>query len=145
MKDCGLYIGFSADLKRRMSEHEAALSRSTAHRLPVVLAYYEAYRCRPDAEGRERFLKSGSGRTFLKKQMRYFFEEHPLRVGQGLAECPRAANSAFFTGLLPANFRRIENRNLEMLDHRIAGDQEPGLHRGPIVARREPVHFVEFV
>ena len=58
MKDCGLYIGFSADLKRRMSEHEAALSRSTAHRLPVVLAYYEAYRCRPDAEGRERFLKS---------------------------------------------------------------------------------------
>jgi putative endonuclease len=82
IKDQGIYIGFTTDLKRRMAEHNDGLSQSTAHRRPVLLAYYEAYYCRPDAEGRERFLKSGSGRTFLKKQMRHFFDEHPLRVNQ---------------------------------------------------------------
>jgi hypothetical protein len=35
---------------------------------------------RKDAETRERFLKSGSGRTYLKKQMREFFRTHPLRT-----------------------------------------------------------------
>ncbi len=45
----------------------------------MELAYYEAYRCQADAEGRERFLKSGSGRKFLKKQLRHYFAAHPLR------------------------------------------------------------------
>ncbi len=79
-KDRGLYIGFTSDLKKRFEEHEQGVSQATAHRRPWMLAYYEAYRYRKDAEGRERFLKSGSGRTFLKKQLRYFFEANPLRV-----------------------------------------------------------------
>jgi len=84
--DHGLYIGYSADLKRRFTEHEQGLSRSTAHRRPVELAYYEAYCCQADAEGRERFLKSGAGRNFLKKQLRHYFALHPLRTVETAAD-----------------------------------------------------------
>ena len=79
-KDHGLYIGFTTNLANRMREHEEGLSLSTTYRRPLILAYYEAYFYREDAETRERFLKSGAGRIFLKKQMRKFFLSHPLRT-----------------------------------------------------------------
>lgn len=77
--DQGLYIGFTSDLQRRIMEHNSGNSRATACRRPFMLAYYEAYVCEADALGRERFLKSGSGRTYLRKQMKAFFLSHPLR------------------------------------------------------------------
>lgn len=79
-KDHGLYIGYSSDIGRRFKQHVDGATISTAHRRPLMLAYYEAYACKQDAETRERFLKSGSGRTYLKKQMRTFFNIHPLRT-----------------------------------------------------------------
>ena len=44
------------------------------------LIYYEAYLEEEDALGREKFLKSGSGRRFLKKQLRHYLAKHPLRA-----------------------------------------------------------------
>ena len=79
-KDSGLYIGFTGDLHRRLEEHQSGLSAATRYRRPFILAYYEGYTVREDAQGRERFLKSGAGRTYLKKQLRCFFSEHPLRT-----------------------------------------------------------------
>ena len=60
--DSGLYIGYSTDLKKRLSEHMRGASFATKSRGPWKLIYYEAYTERKDAEGRERFLKSGAGR-----------------------------------------------------------------------------------
>ena len=60
--DSGFYIGFSTDLKRRLSEHTRGASFATKSRGPWKLIYYEAYTVREDAEGREKFLKSGAGR-----------------------------------------------------------------------------------
>ena len=60
--DSGFYIGFSTDLKRRLSEHKRRASFATKSRGPWKLIYYEAYTEREDAEGREKFLKSGAGR-----------------------------------------------------------------------------------
>ena len=79
LKDRGLYIGFTENMHRRWQEHEAGKAISTAYRRPFILAYFEAYAERIDAEGRERFLKSGAGRRYLKKQLRSFFDLHPLR------------------------------------------------------------------
>ena len=79
-KDHGLYIGYSSNLKARFKQHTNGEVRSTGHRRPILLAYYEAYVYQKDAETRERFLKSGSGRTYLKKQMRTFFDTHLLRT-----------------------------------------------------------------
>ncbi|MBU2037416.1 GIY-YIG nuclease family protein [Patescibacteria group bacterium] len=68
-KDSGWYLGYTNDLKNRFLEHSKGKVTSTKNRLPVKLIYYEAYINRIDAKKRECFLKSGSGRKFLKKQL----------------------------------------------------------------------------
>ncbi|MGB0582989.1 MAG: GIY-YIG nuclease family protein, partial [Limisphaerales bacterium] len=53
----GSYIGYTANLDRRLNEHIEGKSFATSFRGPWELIYYEAYRNREDAMGRERFLK----------------------------------------------------------------------------------------
>ena len=79
-KDNGFYIGFSTDLKRRLSEHKRGPPFATKSRGPWKLIYYEAYTQREDAEGRERFLKSGAGRRFLHTQLRHYLERFPVHA-----------------------------------------------------------------
>jgi putative endonuclease len=42
LKDDGLYIGCTKDLRTRMNEHASGSVESTGNRLPVKLVYYEA-------------------------------------------------------------------------------------------------------
>ena len=77
--DSGLYIGMTANLRRRFQEHQSGESRSTKGRRPWRLIYYEAYLDEEDAAGREIFLKSGTGRRFLDKQLRNHFARFPRR------------------------------------------------------------------
>ena len=72
-----LYIGMTSNLKRRLTEHQENRASATAQRGPWKLIYYEAYLMSGDAEGRERFLKSGAGHRFLDKQMKFYFVGHP--------------------------------------------------------------------
>jgi putative endonuclease len=74
MSDQGFYIGYSADLKKRIRDHMQGASVATKSRGPWKLIYYEAYIDRADAEGRERYLKSGSGRRFLRAQLRNYLK-----------------------------------------------------------------------
>jgi putative endonuclease len=71
-KDRGWYIGYTGNLKTRFEQHNNAKVTSTKNRLPIKLIYYESYIDRIDAKKRERFLKSGSGRRFLKKQLNHY-------------------------------------------------------------------------
>lgn len=57
LKDNRLYIGYSDDLKRRVQEHNSGKNKSTRHRKPFKLVYYEAYQSKLDAENRETNLK----------------------------------------------------------------------------------------
>jgi putative endonuclease len=75
--DHGLYIGYSADLRRRLSEHHAGNAFATSFRGPWILIYYEAYLDERDARRREEFLKSGAGRKFLRKQCQHHFATFP--------------------------------------------------------------------
>jgi putative endonuclease len=70
--DSSFYIGYSSNLKQRILQHRSGKSRATAHRGPWKLVYYEAYLDQADALGREKYLKSGAGRRFLKAQLRHF-------------------------------------------------------------------------
>jgi putative endonuclease len=63
------YIGYTNDLRKRYISHNKGENRATKNKKPWKLIYYEAYINRIDAKKRERFLKSGSGRKFLKKQL----------------------------------------------------------------------------
>ena len=68
--DKNWYIGYSTDLKQRVERHQKGDgARTTARKQNWGLIYYEAYKDERDAKGRERFLKSGSGWKFLKKQL----------------------------------------------------------------------------
>ena len=68
-KDKDLYFGFSKDLKRRFEEHNNGLVRSTSHRRPLELIYYEGYMSENDARKREKFLKSGRGHEVIYNQL----------------------------------------------------------------------------
>ena len=71
-QDSNLYIGFTANLKRRLAEHAQGKNVSTQKRGAPKLIYFEGYIHKMDALGRELFLKSGSGHRFLKKQLKNF-------------------------------------------------------------------------
>jgi len=64
-----LYIGQSADLTRRLIEHDAGLARYTSGRGPWQLVFREEYDTRSEAMRRETFLKSGQGREMLNDML----------------------------------------------------------------------------
>jgi len=77
--DDGLCIGYSANLRKRFKQHAQGNSFATSYRGPWKLIYYEAYLERADALGREHYLKSGSGRRFLKTQLAHYLRKTPFR------------------------------------------------------------------
>jgi putative endonuclease len=73
IEDKTWYTGFSSNLKQRIKDHYSGKGgRHTRLKPNWKLIYYEAYLDRTDALGREKFLKSGSGKSFLKKQLRNY-------------------------------------------------------------------------
>jgi putative endonuclease len=77
--DSGLYIGYSSDLRKRIVQHKRGACVATSYRGPWKLIYYEGYLEQADALGRERYLKSGAGRRFLRTQLRHYLKENPIR------------------------------------------------------------------
>ncbi len=73
------YVGFTTNLKRRISEHKTGKSLFTRKNKKGGewrLIYFEGYVDKKNAISRERFLKGGSGRKYLKKQLRNYFLNH---------------------------------------------------------------------
>ncbi len=62
-----LYKGWTTNLEKRIYYHNQGLSNYTKNRGPWKLVYYEMYNNKNEAIKREKFLKSGKGREFLKK------------------------------------------------------------------------------
>lgn len=74
--DQSWYIGYTSDISRRIKEHNSGRGgRTTRLKRDWGLIYYEMYLDEKDAEGREKFLKSGSGRKYLKKQLKNYLEK----------------------------------------------------------------------
>lgn len=71
-KDGKWYTGYTYDLRKRLKEHNEGESTYTKGRGPFELVYYEAYRNRTDARSREKQIKSGPGRAYLRKRLRRF-------------------------------------------------------------------------
>ena len=64
------YTGYTADLRKRLGEHQRGRVRWTASRHPVRLVYYEACVSQEDALRRDRFLKSGKGKRYLRNRLK---------------------------------------------------------------------------
>jgi len=66
-----VYIGYTNNLKRRLAEHKAGKSVTTARLGPMELVYYEAFKSSNDAKTREgRLKKYGASLGHLKKRIR---------------------------------------------------------------------------
>ena len=72
-EDGSWYIGFTGNLEQRLKDHNSGKGgRTTMQKHNWLLIYCEVYLNKKDAIGRERFLKGGSGRKYLKKQLKYY-------------------------------------------------------------------------
>ncbi|MFC1881519.1 GIY-YIG nuclease family protein [Thermodesulfobacteriota bacterium] len=73
-KDGRFYTGSTNDLKRRLDEHKAGKVESTKRRKPFKLIYYEVCINEKDARKREKYLKSGMGKKYLRNRLKKYLE-----------------------------------------------------------------------
>ncbi len=66
-KENKTYIGCCDNLKDRMLRHQKGYVPATKDRLPIKLITYFAFSNKHVAFNFEKYLKSGSGRAFMKK------------------------------------------------------------------------------
>jgi putative endonuclease len=67
-----LYTGCTSDLRKRFTEHNEGKSTYTKSRGPYELIYYEACLDAKDAYAREKYLKTGMGKRYLKNRLKRF-------------------------------------------------------------------------
>ena len=72
LKSLKWYTGYTHDLRNRFKSHQDNKSTYTKGRGPFRLIYYEACLNEVDAKAREKYLKSGMGRRYLKNRMKRF-------------------------------------------------------------------------
>jgi putative endonuclease len=70
VKDSKLYYGFTENLEKRLSQHNAGLVTSTKSRRPFILIYSEKVDSLENARRKEKYFKSGFGRKYLKNKLR---------------------------------------------------------------------------
>jgi len=71
-KNGQMYTGYTTDLQKRFNEHNAGKSTYTKYRGPYELIFYEACLDEEDAKAREKYLKSGRGKRFIKDRLKRF-------------------------------------------------------------------------
>ena len=69
LKDKKLYIGCTANVDKRITEHNRGAVRSTKSRLPFEVAYVEKYENIYEAFRRERYFKTAVGKRELLKKL----------------------------------------------------------------------------
>lgn len=68
------YIGFTSDLRQRLKDHQSDKVHTTRRLGKFELVYYEACKSKKDAQARERQLKTGFGRGYLRKRLGDYLE-----------------------------------------------------------------------
>ncbi|NQT90876.1 MAG: GIY-YIG nuclease family protein [Candidatus Omnitrophica bacterium] len=63
------YIGYTTDLDRRLREHNESRSLYTKRHAPWCVETYISFSSKELAKDFERYLKSGSGKTFVKRRL----------------------------------------------------------------------------
>ncbi len=71
-KDGKWYTGCTDDLRKRFKEHNSGKVVSNKGRGPFEILYYEACAEKHDAFNREKYLKTGMGKRYLKNRLKRF-------------------------------------------------------------------------
>jgi len=68
-KDGKFYTDVTSNIDKRFKEHNDGLVFATKYRCPFTLIYFEACLNKNDAYRRERYLKTGMGKRYLKERL----------------------------------------------------------------------------
>ncbi len=71
-KDNRFYTGFTGNLRNRLQQHNSGNVPSTRNRAPFMLVYFEACLNEQDAIAREKYLKTGMGKRYIKNRLKRF-------------------------------------------------------------------------
>ena len=73
------YVGFTSDLVTRFHSHNSLATKGWSIRFrPWDVVHVEFFNSKPEALKREKELKSGKGREFIKIIVNAFSHENPL-------------------------------------------------------------------
>ena len=67
--DNHLYIGWTSNLKVRLKKHNEGKVNSTKNRVPLKLVYFEGCLSKNKAIKREKQLKTGFGKKYIKNRI----------------------------------------------------------------------------
>lgn len=73
-KDGNFYTGYTNNLDNRFKQHQRGQVTSTKNRRPLVLIYNESCLNQADAIAREKYLKSGMGKRYLKNRLKNYLK-----------------------------------------------------------------------
>ena len=73
-QDGKFYVGYTADLVKRMEDHNKGVVQSTRNRRPLELIYYEACATQQDALHREKYLKTAYGKRYIKNRLKEYLD-----------------------------------------------------------------------
>src|SRR5882724_4989231 len=65
-----IYVGLTNDVERRLVEHNNRENKSTKVYAPFELIYKEVFSTRIEARKKEKYLKSGIGKEFLRSLLK---------------------------------------------------------------------------
>lgn len=68
-QDGKFYTGATSDLQSRIKQHNEGKVPATKIRGPLRLVYYEACLSQKDAFKREKYLKTGMGKRYLRNRL----------------------------------------------------------------------------
>lgn len=69
-KNSNFYVGVTGNLKERLEQHNKRLILSTKYLLPLQLVYFEGCLNKDDSYRRERYLKTGMGKRYLRNRIK---------------------------------------------------------------------------
>lgn len=70
--DNAFYTGYTSNLHRRIAQHDNGEVLSTVNRRPLILIYFEGCLRRSDALAREKYLKSGMGKRYIRNRLKNY-------------------------------------------------------------------------
>ena len=74
-KDGLFYTGYTSNITNRLEQHNKGLVKSTRNRIPLKLIYWEGCINQQDATRREKYLKSGNGKIYLRNRLKNYLEK----------------------------------------------------------------------
>ena len=69
-RDGMFYTGYTSDIYHRLDMHNSGKVYSTRLRRPLELIYFEVCFSRSDALAREKYLKSGMGKRYIRNRLK---------------------------------------------------------------------------